>query len=169
MIIHPEVKHALLFIPCRVVPNLCDFLSSLEHKIYFEGSWFSETFLKISSFMFHRRKSVIQVWKDMLVNNRIFIFGWTTLLWIKYCRKVFNLFLSNRLLNDSCLILFWYDKKKHPFFRILYFKDNFVKYKYYDHKCVVHQTPASGVSFSHIKPAEVPDSTTLKFRVFYYY
>lgn len=51
-------------------------------------------------------------------------------------------------------------KKKHPFLWILYFKDNFVKYKYCDHKCVVNQTPASGVSFSHIKPAEVPDSTT---------
>ncbi len=55
----------------HVVPDLCDFLSSLEPKrCCFEECWepnnieaqkTPETFPKTSSFVFHRRKKVIQL------------------------------------------------------------------------------------------------------------
>ncbi len=77
----------------HVVPNLYDFLFSAEHKEDILNNNDNQTFflintkgvkrtrisfttniLKISSFVFSRRKKVIQVWNDMRLNTFILFF-----------------------------------------------------------------------------------------------
>ncbi len=106
-VVHPKMKILASFTHPQVVPNLYEHLCSAEHKgryseewgkqsssgapltsivfflSYYGSQWcpktaWLQTFFKISSFVFGRTKTFIQVWNYMWVNDdRIVIFGWT--------------------------------------------------------------------------------------------
>ncbi len=65
------------FIHPHVVPNLCDFISFVEHKKNIlkncTSDSFQKGFLRIDPFVFHGEKKVIWVWNDMRVRKCLYI------------------------------------------------------------------------------------------------
>ncbi len=80
-IVHPKMKSLSSFTRTSVDPKLYGTRSSVEHKIWrmlgTETDLLS-TFFKISSFVFHRGKKVVQIWNNTRVTK-----WWQTFYWTK--------------------------------------------------------------------------------------